>query len=66
MKLLIFPVLLSAVMLCLMAAFAVEAIPVTAAASDNASTIYLQNWGHSSGQSCASGWGHSVWVPSKK
>jgi|GEM_PF-6061785 len=46
MRLQIFEVLFAATISCLLAAFAAGAIPVSALASDNASVIYMQNWGH--------------------
>ena len=49
-------------------------VPASAAAdntgTDNntgpAGATFLQNWGHSNGQSCATSWGSSTWIQSKK
>jgi hypothetical protein len=66
MKLNILHVFLAATIIYLLAPFMAGAVPVSAAESDNLSQPYLQNWGHSGGQSCATSWGNSVWQPSKK
>jgi hypothetical protein len=66
MKLNILYVLLAAAVLCLLTAFTAGAVPVSADASDNTTQVFLQNWGHSGGQSCATPWGNSVWHPSQK
>ena len=70
MKLNSLSVVFAVALLCL-AVFAAAAFPVFAASdntsSDNTSPVYLQTWGHSAGQSSASGWGNTVvWYPSLK